>query len=306
VVLTVAPDHLGLGGVDTLEQLAYVKGVLVEAVATGGCAVLNAEDALVLAMRERTSADVALFSTRPLHETPPLAQHVRGGGRGASVEADGTLTLHEGSRRVSLADVAELPMTLGGAAHFQVQNAAAAALAGWAGGIAEDVVRRALRSFVPSVGMTPGRMNVVDVRGAKVVVDYAHNPPALVALRDSALRAPARRRLGVVATPGDRSDDAIREFGAVAVGLDRVVFKEHPRYRRGRVPGEISALMLEGFVAAGGDAAVALIARDEDEAVRLLLAMLRPGDRALFVVDDLDTTLAALTDESVQAPAPTL
>jgi cyanophycin synthetase len=294
VVTNVADDHLDIDGVATVEQLAHAKGVVAEAVATEGCVVLNAEDPLVLAMRGRGAGAVALFCASPLGECPAVAEHVAAGGRAASVEGAGILTLHEGPSPVPLVDVAELPMTLGGAARFQVRNALAATLAAWVGGLPVDGLRDALRAFVPSEATTPGRMNQLTVRGASVVVDYAHNPAGLSALRDYALRVPAGRRIALLSIPGDRNDAAIRAFGAAAVGFDRVVFKEHPKYRRGRPAGETAAMMRDGFLAAGGDPDRAGLALDEAGAVHELLDMLRPDDLAVIVADDLDATLASL------------
>ena len=306
VVLNVTADHLGLRGIHTVEQLAGVKAVIVSAVRADGHAVLNADDPLVLAMRERTEAHAVLFSLGSA-TGEAVAAHLRAGGMAVTVErvvagsAAEALVLHRGAERTVLAPLAEVPLTEGGAARFQVQNAAAASAAAWALGIAPETIRAGLARFVPSAATTPGRMNVVRVHGATIIVDYAHNPAAIRALLDYAGRVDAGRRLAVLHTPGDRRDDDIREMGALGVGLDSVVFMESPEYRRGRRVGESGALLVEGFVAAGGDAARSVVVEGQEAAVDEVLRQLQPRDLVLFVADDASIVIERLEASAARA-----
>jgi cyanophycin synthetase len=295
VVLNVTEDHLGLRGIHTVQQLADVKGVLVTAVRPGGHAVLNADDPLVYAMRERApaGAGLALFSIGAVADSAPLSAHVVAGGKAVAVE-NGVLVLCLDGRRRPVLPIAEVPLTAGGAARFQAQNVAAATAAAWALGVPAETIRRALETFVPSPTTTPGRMNVLRVGGATVVVDYAHNVAAVAALIDYAERVRAKRRIGVFSSPGDRRDGDVRAIGALAAGLDALVLKEHPRYLRGRRPGELAGVMREGFVAAGGDPARTVVALDDEQAVAAVRSMLRDGDLVLFVADDAAKVIAAL------------
>jgi cyanophycin synthetase len=199
---------------------------------------------------------------------------------------------------VALLGVTEIPLTEGGAARFQLQNAAAAAAAAWAAGVVPEAIRDGLASFVPSAATTPGRMNVVRVHGATVIVDYAHNPAAIRALLDYAARVDAARRVAVLSMPGDRRDDDIREMGGLGAGLDAVVFMENPIHRRGRPAGDTSRLMMAGLAAAGGDAARAVLVEGEEAAAHAVLALVRPRDLVLFICDD-----AALVTGLLEASA---
>ncbi|HEX6630903.1 MAG TPA: cyanophycin synthetase, partial [Gemmatimonadaceae bacterium] len=181
VVLNVAADHLGLRGVHTVGQLAEVKGIVAAAVAPGGWAVLNADDRLVLGMRARTAGRVALFSTRAPGTCSAFEAQLAAGGVCARVE-DEVVVLYDGTMRHALAGVAELPLTLGGAARFQLQNVLAAALAAHVQGVPVAELRTGLREFAPCPERTPGRLNLLRVGRAHVVVDYAHNAPAVAAL----------------------------------------------------------------------------------------------------------------------------
>jgi UDP-N-acetylmuramyl tripeptide synthase len=307
VVLNVTADHLGLRGIQTVEQLAEVKAVIASAVRPDGYVVLNADDPLVLAMRSRIQARVVLFSLQPLAANEGVAAHVAGGGMAVTLERDQDaggqegLVLHRGAERMALASLANIPMTENGAARFQVQNAAAASAAAWACGVAPSTIRDGLARFVPSATTTPGRMNTVRVHDATVIVDYAHNPAAIRALFEYAGRLDADRRIAVLSIPGDRRDDDIREMGALGRGVDEVIFMENPPYRRGRDVGVIGALLLEGFAAAGGDASRTVVVHGQEEGVAEVLRRLRPRDLVLFMADDAEFVIGLL--EQSERPA---
>jgi len=290
VVLNVAPDHLGLRGVHTLEQLAEVKGVIARAVAADGICVLNADDPLTLAMRSRTRGRVALFSLGAPGANPDFDAHVAAGGLGAGVDGD-RIVLHEGGARTVVATVGEVPLTLGGSARFQVQNVLAATLAAHAHGVPLDAIRDGLRDFASSPALTPGRMNLIRVGRAHVIVDYAHNPPAVEALLDVVRRFDARRRVGVVTVPGDRRDEDIRTVGRLCAAFDAVVVKEDDD-TRGRAPGAITRLLHDGLREGGlADDAVAYV-RAEPAAVGHALDRLAGGDLLVVLADDVPAVLA--------------
>ncbi|HEY0972493.1 MAG TPA: cyanophycin synthetase [Gemmatimonadales bacterium] len=290
VVLNVASDHLGLRGVHTLEQLAEVKGTIAAAVVPEGWAVLNADDPRVLAMRERTRGRVALLSTCPPGENGSFEEHLATGGVGARVER-GAFVLHRWGSRVEIATVHEVPLTFGGAARFQLQNVLAALLAAHLCGVTTGAIREGLRSFAPSPESTPGRMNLVRVGRGHVLVDYAHNAAAVEALTDFVRGFDARCRVGVVACPGDRRDEDIREVGRLcAPAFDRVIVKEDED-RRGRAPGEVARLLREGLYAGGMDRDAAEIAAGEEPAVARAIELVAGGGLAVVLADDVRAVL---------------
>ena len=296
VVLNVTADHLGLKGIHTVEQLAEVKGVIAGVVKPDGFAVLNADDPLVLAMRERTPGQVVLTSIQGA-ANPEVGEHLSRGGTAAVVEeVDGRewLVIHTGRRggeRVAIAEVAQVPLAMGGAARFQLGNLLAASAAAYVQGMPVETIRQGLRTFIPSGEATPGRMNVMRTARGTVIVDYAHNPAAVRGLMDFVGRMDAGRRIGVVTMPGDRRDDDLREMGRIASVLDYVVVKEHEQYRRGRPAGEVARLIGEGLEAGGFGPAQHEAVLSEPEAVDRAVELMSPGDLVVILADDVTAVL---------------
>ncbi len=296
VVLNVAPDHLGLRGIDTVEQLAQVKQVIVEAVPKNGAAVLNADDPLVAAMRRACSGEVVWFSIEP--DNRMISDHCRRGGKAVILERSelgDLIVLVHGRRRMPLAYTHLVPATFGGKAMFNVQNAMAAAGAAYCAGAHLGDIRGGLRSFTPSYYSAPGRMNMTEVRGVKVIVDYCHNAPAMVALGDFVDRffddaAPMERpqRIGVIATAGDRRDQDMIDLGREAAKhFDLVIVREDERLR-GRAPGETAGLIVQGAregQAAGGRVKRIETVLDEIESTRAAVEWANPGDLVVVCVD---------------------
>ncbi|MTD17294.1 cyanophycin synthetase [Nakamurella sp. YIM 132087] len=296
VVLNVAPDHLGLRGIDSVEQLAKVKQVIVEAVPKLGSAVLNADDELVANMRRACAGEIVWFSVKPNNRM--IADHCRRGGKAVVLEPGelgDLIVLVHGRRRMPLAYTHLLPVTFGGKAMFNVQNAMAAAAAAYCAGAHLHDIRAGLRSFTPSYYSAPGRMNLTEVRGVKVIVDYCHNAPAMVALGDFVDRffedAPAMerpQRIGVIATAGDRRDQDMVDLGyQAAKHFDIMVVREDERLR-GRKSGETAALIVQGAEAAQAEGARVKeigVVLDEIESTRVAVERANPGDLVVICVD---------------------
>jgi cyanophycin synthetase len=301
VVLNVSEDHIGLAGIHSLQQLADVKSVLPAAVKREGHAVLNADDPLVLAMRDRTIGDLVLFSTQPPGSNPAFEEHLANNGIGAGIE-DGTFVVRRGKLRIPIALVHEVPLTLDGAAHFQFENVLAAIATAYVRGIRYDDIRAGLLAFFPSPSLTPGRLNLLRVGRGRVLVDYAHNAAAVRGLVDLVRRFPANRRIGVLAVPGDRRDEDIRAVGRLSAGLDHVVIKEDAD-RRGRPPGETARLIAEGLLGAGQPAETIEHVPDEAAAVARAVAILADGDIAFVLAEDVQAVLHQLRPIATPAPA---
>ena len=301
VVTNVSSDHLGMRGIHTLGHLADVKELIPAAVRPGGHAVLNADDPLVLEMRERTPGAAVLFSAEA--GNPHVAAHVARGGIAVVLEDEGgfeAIVIRHGTRRTAVVAVEDVPLTLGGAARFQAQNAMAAVAAAYCLGLEMEDIRAGLATFASTDEATPGRMNVLRTARGRVVVDYAHNPAAVRALADFARRSGARRCIGLVTMPGDRRDDDLRELGRAAAGLDYVIAKEHPKYLRGRAPGEVARLIGEGLEDGGLSADRWEAVLHEPDAVDRALEMMEDGDIVLIVADDTAAVLAQLRPHVVE------
>ena len=298
VVLNVSADHLGLRGIHTIEQLADVKSVVPAVVRRDGHAVLNADDPLVYAMREKTGADVVLFSTQPLGENPHVEEHISRAGIAAMIE-DGQFIIRRGRLRIPIATEREVPLMLGGAARFQRQNILAAIASAYVQGMRYDDIRAGLLSFFPSAALTPGRLNIIRLRsGARAVVDYAHNAAAIEGLMAFISHLPAKRRLGVITVPGDRRDEDIRRAGELAAGFDAVIIKEDTDLR-GRAPGEIATLLREGVLAGGRAAEHVEIIRNSAAAVEAGLQRVGEDDLLVVIAEKVPQTLAAIRAHAV-------
>lgn len=252
VVTNVTADHLGLQGVDTVDQLAEVKAVITKVTRPDGAVVLNGDDPRTFAMRLGTAARAVVFSRDP--DSPSLRAVLNEGGRAVTV-IDGDITVLDAGGDVQvLLPVVDVPMTLSGLSHVNVENALAAVGAGLAVGLPRAAVVEGLRSFRPGPEDNPGRMNVYDVREVTVVLDLAHNEAGVEALLAVlvGLRAPGgvvRLALGGV---GDRTDDVLRGIGELgARGADRVVVAHKEHYLRGRRAEELEALLRAGAAAVG-------------------------------------------------------
>ncbi|MGD1862769.1 MAG: Mur ligase family protein, partial [Leptolyngbyaceae cyanobacterium] len=243
VVLNVAADHLGLGDINTIDQMARVKGVIAEAVHPDGYAVLNADDERVAAMAEKVVGKVAYFSMDA--QNPIVQDHVRAGGI-AAVYDDGYLAILQQDWVYRIEDVKQVPVTLGGRASFMIANALAASLAAYVQGIKIEQIRAALRSFEASAQQAPGRMNLFNLGRYHVLVDYAHNPAGYQAV-GSFVKNWSGLTIGVVGGPGDRRDEDLIGLGQLSASFfDQIIVKEDDD-KRGRPAGEAADLVIQGI-----------------------------------------------------------
>ena len=314
VVTNVTGDHLGLGGIDSIGQLANVKGVIVEAVPRSGTAVLNADDGHVYRMGRHCAGRVVLFSMAT-HKGDDGYDRVDGHtsrGNAAFVLQPGPegelIVLRHGPRTMPVLYTHLIPATFGGRARMNVANALAAAAAAWAAGAHLHDIRQGLRTFSTSFFQAPGRLNLLDVGGIRVVIDYCHNVDGMRQLADFVGRMMTEpqskagrigpssnghtrsgRAIGVIGIPGDRRNDDQREYGTIAAGaFDEVIVREDKNLR-GRAPGESAGNVVEGVRAGRAAGARALKAEkilDELTAVRTALRRAAPGDLVVCCVDD--------------------
>jgi cyanophycin synthetase len=292
VFLNVANDHLGEGGIETLEDLADLKAVVVENVARNGTAVLNADDDRVHACRGRLRSRVTLFSLDG--DSPRVAEHVQRSGRAVTLSGH-SVVVRDGTGDEMVGDVRDFPVTLGGQARFNVQNVLAAVAACHAIGVPSDTIRRALEQFRATPEQLPGRLNVVEMEGYKVLVDYGHNVPALLALAPVVSSLAEGRVVAMCNASGNRRDEDIREFGrTVAQMYDHVVLCDPDP--RGRAPGETMRLVREGALEGGLPAQRVETAGSEEEAIRRTLAMAQPGDLVVLQADNVRQALGLLEE----------
>ncbi|MCU0966807.1 MAG: cyanophycin synthetase, partial [Burkholderiaceae bacterium] len=282
-------DHLGLNFITTVEDLAVLKRVIVQNLAPGGHAVLNATDPIVAAMAATCPGQVCFFAADRQH--PVMATHRAQGRRVVYVEGD-AIVAAQGSWRERL-PLAEIPLTRGGSIGFQLDNAMAAIGAAWGVGLDWDTVRRGLASFVNDASTAPGRFNVMDYRGATLIADYGHNPDAMRALVAAVEAMPAQRRSVVISGAGDRRDKDLRDQTVIlGAAFDEVILYQDAA-QRGRADGEVMALLRQGLQGAARTTRIDEV-RGEFAAIDTALERLQPGDLCLVLVDQVQQALEHL------------
>ncbi|MFC1529799.1 cyanophycin synthetase [Gemmatimonadota bacterium] len=300
VVLNVAEDHLGLDDIEDVDDLAVVKRVVADAVhPEKGRVILNADDPRVLAMKEDARAPVVLFSLHP--DSEAIQHHLSEGGTVFTIEGT-SLVLREGaSPTTPIIKVFEVPITLAGKALYNVSNALAAAAAAHALlGLKIEDLRTGLSTFNPSIGQSPGRLNLFEVAGVDYLIDYAHNVPAFVALNQvvvslSEKRLQEHRRIGVVSGTGNRMDEDIIRLGETAARIytDLIIKDSDPR---NRPLGETAEIMRTAALEAGIHEERVRVILNEQEALEAAFALAVPGDIVVIQPDDIHETIRMLLE----------
>ena len=283
-------DHLGLNYISTVEDLAVLKRVIVQNVATSGTAVLNATDPLVARMAVNCPGEVIFFGLDTHH--PIIATHRAQGKRVLFVEDDHIVAM-QGQHSVRI-PLSEVPVTRSGAIAFQIENAMASIAAAWAINIPWETICKGLATFISDIQGVPGRFNVFEYKGATVIADYGHNPDAIKALVQAVTNLPAQKRSVVISGAGDRRDDDIREqTRIIGDAFDEVVLYQDA-CQRGRVDGEVLKLLRQGLEGAKRTRQVDEI-YGEFLAIDKAMERLNQGDLCLILIDQVEEALAHIT-----------
>jgi cyanophycin synthetase len=312
VVLNVTADHLGLKGIETLDDLANVKSLIVETVRRGGTSVLNADDPQCVRIARRAGGQIIWFSLHGDDEMPPLLRrHLDEGGTAVvrePGEEGGTIVLHQDGRRDFVMKAGDIPATLHGMATFNIANALATVAMCIAHKIPILTIRTALMGFQSSFEQNPGRLNVHDALGFRVIVDYAHNAAGLTALGEvvRGLRHRYKRAIGCISIPGDRRDGDILELGRIAGGIfDELFFREDPS-TRGRPRGQIMNLLQEGALQGGASEASIHLIAGEEAATAAALTAANPGELVVITPTEVFAAWQQVVDfqkvESASSP----
>ncbi|HEV2529019.1 MAG TPA: cyanophycin synthetase [Thermomicrobiales bacterium] len=301
VVTNVSSDHLGLGEIDTLEDLARVKGVVPASVFSDGVSVLNAEDAMTPLIAQNARGEIVLFSMD--EGSPALRDHLRDHGRAVVLCQSGgneQISLIENGREVTVIAAREIPATAGGRIRVNIANALAATAAAIGAGIDIPTIRNAFYTFGSGFRQTPGRFNLLTIEGREVVMDYGHNVGALTGVADFIARSTARQTTGVIASPGDRREEDMRAFGELAGRtFDQLVIREDSK-RRGRAEGEVAAILREAAIQGGMAPDRITVVLDELAAAHRAIDLSRPGDLVVVLVDSVNEVWHSLAARAEQ------
>lgn len=302
VVTNVAADHLGLKDINTLEDLARVKGVVPRSVSPKGFAVLNAEDENVYQMRKNVEGKVVLFSMDENNEN--IRKHAQNNGISCVYE-NGFITVLKGPWKIRIEKAVNIPLTYGGRAEFMIQNVLAAALACFVHGISLEDIRVGLTTFTPSTAQTPGRMNFIEIKDFTVLVDYAHNPAGLNGLLNFIKKLSYKYHTVILNGTGDRRDEDIQEMGRLCAGYFERIIIRRGNYLRGRDEMNMYDLLQKGIEESGKKVQVKVIPESR-EAIQHTLKNARKGELIVTlgdrVVDDI-SIIQEFRDEFYQAQA---
>ena len=283
IVTNVTADHLGLGGIDSLEQMARVKAVIPETTFNHGFAILNADDDLVYNMHKGLSCNVAYFSMDEMN--PRIQEHCNKGGY-AVVFENGYVSILKGTWKIRVIKVSEIPITYGGKAVHNIMNTLPAVLATYLfKDISIEDIRTALTTFVPSPSQTPGRLNLFEFKHFKFLVDFAHNPAGLELLCDFVGKMDGSPKVGIISGTGDRRDEDIRELGRISGrSFDEIIIRQDKNLR-GRTAEEIVNLLVEGINDTKGKDIPLTIIYNEKEAIMHAYNTAKPGSLITIMCD---------------------
>ena len=280
LITNIAEDHLGDFGSQDLEELLNIKWILSRAVRKSGTLILNADDSLLREKAKEYAGDLVWFSLDA--ENTLIASCIAGGGLCFVLDGDELVKIEAGERE-SICLSSEIPIAMGGAAKHNIANSLAAAALTYCLGLPMEAISDGLKTMVQDEN--PGRCNIHDIDGVKVLIDFAHNPAAMNALFDMAQAIPAKRRALCFGQAGDRPDDLIRKMthDAWAIGLDQVMVSELAPYHRGREHGEVYAQIKDELLRCGADESQIKHNEEEMESFTAAMEWAKPGDLVIML-----------------------
>ena len=279
IVTNVAADHIGLGGINNIEQMAMVKAVVPETVFPHGFAILNAEDDLVYAMKKSLKCNIALTSMD--ESNPRLKEHCANGGL-ATVFENGYVTIMKGTWKIRVMAAKDIPITYGGKAIHNIANCLPAVMATYLyRDITIEDIRQGLQTFIPGESLTPGRLNFFHFKNFTFLADFAHNPHGLKLLCDFVSKLDYKTKIGVISGTGDRRDEDIRELGEISAHYFDQIIIRCDKNLRGRTAEEIITLLQEGINKVNPHVPTKVIA-NENEALEYIYA--NPVQGALYTI----------------------
>jgi len=297
IVTNITEDHLGIDDINTLEDLAYVKSLVAEAVKDTGYAVLNADDQYCLSMRERIKSNIILFSLSAGNEA--VRNHIENGGM--AIYSDGsTIFVNKAGVELPFIEAKAIPATINGVLKHNISNSMAAIAGAIGMGISIESIITGLSTFRCDSGTNPGRFNMHDVNGIKVVLDYGHNIDGYRVVIDSLEQMKTGRLIGVIGTPGDRTDSSTITIGSMCGNcFDRIYIKED-KDKRGREPGEVAALLEKGCKMGSIKPSEILTELAEEKALEKAILDAVPGDIVIVFFEEYQLTLDVVERMAVE------
>ncbi len=287
VVTNIQEDHMGLSDINTLKEMANVKGVVARAVKRDGYVVLNADNEHTVSIAKTVDCKIAYFSMD--EHNPVIVEHCKTGGIAAIYE-NGFITIKKGDWKFRVEKASHVPLTFGGKVTFMIYNVLAATLATYAYGFTIEDIKLNLNTFIPSAVQTPGRMNIFDFKEYKVLIDFAHNADGFRGIKEFLSTIDSPYKIGIITGTGDRRDDDIRDMGRISAQMfDHIIIRQD-KFLRGRLAEDIVKLLVEGIMEVNPKQSYEYIPK-EVEALRHALDMAKPGTFITALSDVIDNAI---------------
>lgn len=287
VVTNIQEDHMGLSDINTLKDMARVKGVVAESVKRDGYVVLNADNEYCAGISKEVNCNVAYFSMDENNKV--VIDHCKKGGIAAIYE-NGFITIKKGDWKFRVQKVTNVPLTFGGRVSFMIQNVLAATLATYVYGFATEDIATSLETFIPSAAQTPGRMNIFDFKEYKVMIDFAHNADGFRGIKEFLSTIESTSKIGIITGTGDRRDDDIRDMGRISAEMfDHIIIRQD-KFLRGRQAEEIVKLLVEGIQQVNPMTSYEYVPK-EIEALNHAFSIAKPGSFIVALSDVIDNAI---------------
>ncbi len=288
IITNITGDHLGIDGINTLEDLAYVKSLVVEAVKYNGHAVLNADDSMTAEIAGRVRSDLIYFSQRD--DNMLILKHINNG-RTAVFIKDGTIIIAKSGKYYPVIGIDELPCTMGGRLKHNIENTLAVVSGAYALSVPVGDIVKGLKTFYNDHENNPGRFNIYNVGNFRVLVDYGHNPAGYKVVGNAISTLGAERLVGIIGVPGDRLDRDMIEVGSICAGIFDKIYIKEDKDLRGRKQGEVAGHLLEGLKQEAFPQTRIEIEYDETKALYKAMMTARPGDLIVIFYENLQPVL---------------
>lgn len=287
VITNIQEDHMGLSDINTLSDMARVKGVVARAVKRDGYAVLNADNKHCVSVSKTVDCNIAYFSID--EKNPIIIEHCKKGGIAAIYE-NGYITIQKGEWKFRVEKASHIPLTFGGRVTFMIYNVLAATLATYVYGFTIEDIKLNLATFIPSAAQTPGRMNIFEFKEYKVLIDFAHNADGFKGIKEFLSTVESPYKIGIITGTGDRRDDDIRDMGRISAEMfDHIIIRQD-KFLRGRKAEDIVKLLVEGIHDSNPQQSYEYIPK-EVEALNHAFSLARKGTFITALSDVIDNAI---------------
>lgn len=288
IITNISGDHLGTDGIESLEDLAFAKSLVVEAIKPGGYAVLNADDPMTEQIARNVQCKIIYFSQNRIN--PLLVKHINQGGVAVACD-NGYITIYWENSALPLIKVKDIPITFNGIVSCNIENSMAVICGLFAVGVPVQIIKQGVAGFKPDPTVNAGRFNLFAMGDFQILLDYAHNPSGYQSVAQFLNCIDASRLVGIIGMPGDRLDNVIFEAGKIAGSVFSKIYIKEDQDLRGRYPGEVAQLLYQGALSGGAPKKDIHIVLSETDALETAIFQALPDDLIVMFYEKLEPSL---------------